>query len=261
MQRRPFSVLVASSLLIRSSSAFLQPPQRTIMSDRHRPFTELFASSSSSDTKVHRILCYGDSLTAGTSSPMWELFPYAPHLERALTTGDTALKCVARHRGMPGWLASNMVDAADDPTVGLRAAIQGITNPSLCCVIILAGTNDLGYAASGNDNPAATVLEPIKALHEMAWKEGVPKTIAIAIPPSGYQSRVADASFLAMAINQELEAFCQESNGKALFCKFPFEYEPAGDNCAPDGLHFSPKGYQVLGEYLKEPVLQVLKDL
>ena len=36
------------------------------------------------DNNVLRILAFGDSLTAGTSPPSNELYPYAPYLETAL---------------------------------------------------------------------------------------------------------------------------------------------------------------------------------
>lgn len=160
-----------------------------------------------------------------------------------------------------------MIDAADDAQYGLRAAIEGIKEPPLSCVIILAGTNDLGFALMTDDtNPAQTVLQDIQALHQMAWDAGVQHTIAVAIPPSGYQAQVAEASFLALEINQALEDFCNEqSEGKATFVPFPFEFEFCREdddnntkNWSPDGLHFSPKGYQRLGESLRDPVLKVL---
>jgi lysophospholipase L1-like esterase len=250
---------------------------------RNRRSRELFSSANNhqqgddesaktrttTTTKVHRILCYGDSLTAGTSSSLWELYPYAPHLEKALnqdiltTTGSNNNKnapptCyyAVRHKGMPGWMASTMVESLDDPQYGLRAAIQGITNPSLSLVILLAGTNDLGYAMDEE-----RVLRPIRALHEMAWREGVPHTLAIALPPSGYQSQVLEAASLATTINQKLQEFCHASHGRGIFVPFPFEYERNGNHWAPDGLHFSPEGYQVLGNYLKDPVRIVLQEL
>jgi len=232
---------------------------------------DLFSSSADSSPteqeEVHRILCYGDSLTAGTSTSPWELYPYAPHLEQALNnqqqqpanSSGKKKRFVVRHRGMPGWTATEMVDGTS-PQYGLRAAIRGIQNPSLSCVILLAGTNDLGYVYSDNDDPVETVLKPIRQLHELAWQEGIPRTVAIAIPPSGYQARVADASFLCTAVNQALESFCQEHAAKATFVPFPFDYDASGDNWSPDGLHFSPTGYQVLGQSLAGPVLQLFSS-
>lgn len=247
------------------------------------PISTLFSTStadeengtSSAITALHRIFCYGDSLTAGTSIHPFNLYPYAPHLERSLNeNASKTTKYVVRHRGMPGWRASAMLSAADDTSFGLRGAIQGIQDPPLSCVIILAGTNDLGYALAGDDSstdddPAQMVLKPIQELHQMAWEAGVKHTIAVAIPPSGYQARVAEASFLALQINQALEDFCKEqSQGRATFVSFPFEFEfcrsdddeEDSNNWSPDGLHFSPRGYQRLGESLRDPVLKVLAD-
>ena len=262
-----------------------QPPSyyynTRMASSSKRSISALFSTSTNNSEDdvaptTHRILCYGDSLTAGTSIHPFELFPYAPHLERTLNENNdhdpskSNIKYVVRHRGMPGWRASAMLDAADDAQYGLRAAIQGIQDPPLSCVIILAGTNDLGFALAGgggdNDSPAQIVLQDIQALHQMAWDAGVKHTIAVAIPPSGYQARVAEASFLALEINQALEDFCNEkSEGRATFVPFPFEFEFCRDdddddtnNWSPDGLHFSPKGYQRLGESLRNPVLKVL---
>ncbi|KAL3937776.1 MAG: hypothetical protein SGARI_001993, partial [Bacillariaceae sp.] len=161
-----------------------------------------------------RILCYGDSLTAGTSDSFYELYPYAPHLEQTLNakqqndSDNPQISYVVRHRGLPGWTADAMLNAADDAQCGLRSAIGAVQNPSLSCVIILAGTNDLGMMGSyPEDERASKIVAQIKALHEMAWDEGVPKTIAVAVPPSGYQAQVSEAAALAEQVNVELKRF------------------------------------------------------
>lgn len=237
---------------------------------QHHQKIVMFSSSTNSEETIPptRILCYGDSLTAGTSYPLFDLFPYAPHLEQILNERDKqqaqsssgadvaqqqCRRFVVRHRGMPGWTASAMVDALDDGQYGLRSAIRGIQNPSLSMVIILAGTNDLGYA-----NSVEEVLTPIKQLHQIAFEAGVPQTIAIGIPPSGYQNVDTNAKQRATEINQQLQQFCQQSDGKSTFVPFPFEYDNSSGNWAPDGLHFSPQGYQVLGTSLADPVFQAL---
>jgi len=65
-----------------------------------------FSSSSQvatiSNQRRRRILCYGDSLTAGTSPPFNELFPYGPYLETELNTSKEE-EVVVRWRGLPGW--------------------------------------------------------------------------------------------------------------------------------------------------------------
>lgn len=150
-----------------------------------------------------------------------------------------------------------MVDDLDGPTTGLRSAIRAVKDPPLSLVILMAGSNDIGY---GFD--AATITRNIKRLHEVAWESGVPRTVAIGIPPSGYQSVNGGARDLANEINSNLERICRsESDGKATFVPFPFQFESGGGNWDPDTLHFSPKGYQVLGESLVPVVERVLDGL
>mmetsp|Transcript_29757 Transcript_29757/g.70033 ORF Transcript_29757/g.70033 Transcript_29757/m.70033 type:complete len:171 (-) Transcript_29757:12-524(-) len=57
-----------------------------------------------------RVFCFGDSLTAGTSPPGYELHPYAEHLEGALNQlrgDDTAVQ--VRWKGYPGWTAPALI--------------------------------------------------------------------------------------------------------------------------------------------------------
>ena len=73
---------------------------------------------------LERVLCYGASTTEGVSPPYEERFPYAPVLQQTL--GD---EVVVRHRGLPGWTATAMLDYANDEQRGLlvpRARPQGL---------------------------------------------------------------------------------------------------------------------------------------
>jgi len=208
--------------------------------------------------RQHRILCYGDSLTAGTS--LYQLNPYAPHLEAGLKAKGRADVAV-RHRGMPGWTTSNMLDDLDGPSTGLRSAIRAVKDPPLSLVVLLAGTNDIGYGSGADD-----ITDNILKLHQVAFDNGVPRTIAIGIPPSGYQSVDEGARKLVDRINANLEAKAEEtanddSKHKMSFVPFPFQYVRGGDNWDTDSLHFSPKGYQVLGESLVPYVDRVLDEL
>ena len=58
----------------------------------------------------------------------------------------------------------------------------------------------------------------------------------------------------------------KDNSKKAIFVPFPFEFEfcrsdvdddDDNNNWSPDGLHFSPRGYQRLGESLRDPVLEL----
>jgi hypothetical protein len=203
----------------------------------------MFSTNSDTASEQHqcRILCYGDSLTAGTSDSIFDVYPYAPWLERrlnAIANQDHRTSYVVRHRGLPGWTADAMLDAANDGPYGLVSAVRAVQDPAVRCVVLLAGTNDLGMAMGHPpEERAETILTPLLALHEMVWKEGVPKTIAVAIPPSGYQAQVSEASMLARQVNAELKRFCEEkSNGRAMFVEFPFEFERGGENWSVDTL-------------------------
>ena len=195
---------------------------------------------------MRRVLAFGDSLTAGTSGP--ELFPYAPYLEQAIQRENTAV----RHRGMPGWTTQNMLDDLDGERTGLRTAIKG-GNPDV--VIVLAGTNDMGYGFT-----AEKITDNLLQLHSTCHENGVAHTVAVAVPPSGYQSQVEAAAALADAVNQNLRSFA-ESEKRATFVPFPFPFEQGGENWYQDTLHFSEKGYRVLGESLAPVVKQILQSL
>ena len=116
-----------------------------------------------------RVLCYGDSLTAGTSPPLDTLHPYAPQLEAAI--GPSVL---VRHRGLPGATAAAMLQWADDEQRGLRSLLRK-SSPSLA--IILAGTNDLGYHSE-----SAPIVDALRGLHEQCHALDVP-SLAVGIPP------------------------------------------------------------------------------
>ena len=193
-----------------------------------------------------RVLCYGDSLTAGTSPPLDDLFPYAPALEKRMGA-DTAL---VRHRGLPGATAAMMLQYADDEERGLRSLLRK-TRPALA--VILAGTNDLGYHAE-----SGPIVQALCGLHELAHDLSVP-TLAVGIPPSAYQAQQSEAAELANAVNRELRTWCLASGEMAQYVDQPISTWSRDDGLwAPDGLHFSPEGYRTLGEGLAGVVAERL---
>lgn len=227
--------------------------------------TTTSTSSSHHQHHHHAVVCFGDSLTAGTSGNFRE-YPYAPHLEKALQDEEHQYikNVTVSHFGLPGWTTQNMLDKLNG---GLKFAIQEATSddddgrrpPSL--VIILAGTNDLGRFVSSSSG-AKTVTENIIALHRACYEMHVPRTLAIAIPPSAFQHYNSQASTLAHAINENLQGYCREQEQqRASFFPFPFNYTRGGENWNVDGLHFSPHGYQMLGESLAPIVASILQEL
>ena len=123
----------------------------------------------------------------------------------------------------------------------------------LSVVVLLAGTNDLGY-----QRPVQDIADSIESLHKLCYDENVPHTVAIGIPPSAYQSSNKEASEYAKQINAKIEHYCQ-SEPRATYFSFPFAWSPNDKRWASDGLHFSPTGYKELGESLAPVVKGILE--
>jgi lysophospholipase L1-like esterase len=212
-------------------------------------------STAATTRRPVRIFCFGDSLTAGTSFPDVREYPYATHLEAALAKSTVGplqnMNVAVRHLGYPGWTSSQLLEEANGDR-GLRTMVRKIQDPSVSLVILLAGTNDLGYG-----RPVEDIVESVVGLHRICYEEQVPHTLAIGIPPSAYQSSNPEFAEYARQANEKIQAFC-ESEPKAIFFSFPFDWAQNDDRWAPDGLHFSARGYQILGEFLAPVVEQIL---
>ena len=109
-----------------------------------------------------------------------------------------------------------MVDCINDSNIGLQSSLDGICNPSLSIVIILAGTNDIGQFTSSfgstNYNIGAQAVYPIIKLHKTCLNSvddnGLNKnihTIAIGIPSSEWQVMNQGAATLCNDMNKALQ--------------------------------------------------------
>mmetsp|Transcript_18356 Transcript_18356/g.45502 ORF Transcript_18356/g.45502 Transcript_18356/m.45502 type:complete len:222 (-) Transcript_18356:1235-1900(-) len=192
--------------------------------------TILMAQAFSGQAKVPvRILCFGDSLTAGTTQ--FQLHPYAPHLQRALSerTNLQNMDIEVMHLGFPGWTSIDLLKDADGPN-GLRTTIRRFQDAPLSLVILLAGTNDLGTGKSSTE-----ISEGVISLHKLCLEEKVSNTIAIGIPSSYYQTQMSKPAEVAKTANQAIQSFC-ESDPRAVYFPFPFEYSKDDGNWDFDGL-------------------------
>ena len=239
-------------------------------------------SPSSTDPQdiTKRIFCYGDSLSAGTSPPYDQLFPYGPHLEKELNENlykSNNKSVVVRWRGLPGWTSSAMVEYINDTNFGLQPVLDGISNPSLSLVIILAGTNDIGGLTSSmtsntdNNVDVSLAVEPIIKLHQECLNcidtdtntgsnQNI-HTLAIGIPSSAWQIMNPTAARLCNDMNIALQNFAKEHEERVTYVDFPFDYEQGGVNWSGDGLHFSPEGYETLGRSLAPYVKKILDGM
>jgi lysophospholipase L1-like esterase len=209
-----------------------------------------------------KIFCYGDSLTAGTAPPQNELFPFGPHLERSLGTNyydsDDNSSPMVRWLGLPGWTSAQMVSELYG-SVGLTSKLKFIeekTNDKVTLAIVLAGTNDLGF-----EQTSEPITNSILALHKAAHEEGV-HTLALSLPPSAWQRQSSVAKKLAEHVNESLRAEAAKFPDMMDYVEFPIqEFDAQSDYWCPDGLHFSPRGYEYIGENLAPTVQKVLEKL
>ena len=257
-----FFVLVSC----RASSSFVfTAASRGIIASERRARSRYVSMPLSStqlamSNKQHKIFCYGDSLTAGTTTSP-ELSPYGPHLELSLKElmSDSGSSAMVRWSGYPGWTASAMADPTtlDGPS-GLRTVLRNInarTGSAASLCIILAGTNDLAYAVD-----ALPIVNDIQVLHRASHDEGVP-TVAVGIPPSAWQRSNADAANLAATVNTLLREWC-DATPMATFVPCPIHMSTVGNELwSSDGLHLSKVGYQALGKGLAPSIANVVANL
>mmetsp|Transcript_53100 Transcript_53100/g.113516 ORF Transcript_53100/g.113516 Transcript_53100/m.113516 type:complete len:212 (-) Transcript_53100:221-856(-) len=192
-----------------------------------------------------RLLAFGDSLTAGYHDQGSSFTPWAPLLKEEL-----GLKC-ADHVGFSGWNTSQMREQLDEWAAsdvvkhqwpGLRRKLRDAGPYD--CVIIMAGTNDLG------DRPyPEEIVANLAALHSVCHAAGA-KTIAASIPESRAAASMPWYGQLRAHTNELLKQWASSQQG-VLFVDtaqlVPFASGPLWE---PDGLHMSSEGYRAFGKRL-----------
>ena len=205
----------------------------------------------------HKVFCFGDSLTTGTSPPLNDDFPFAQCLEKKLRSNPVFGSALVRWKGLPGWTASAL--ERDGGLLGNIDQIQASVG-KLDLVIILAGTTDLAY-----ETDSEVILDAITRIHGSAHSRGV-KTIAVSIPPSGWQLQSESTRMLAETVNSKLQSWTNDSGlnpqaSMVTFVPFPIkQFDRSSGLWSSDGLHFSPEGYKYIGEALATTVSNILSE-
>lgn len=202
-----------------------------------------------------RVLCYGDSNTAGFCNGGQRFHPYKMALEQALR--QQGLPIEVAHCGLSGLTAEELMhkvtakairDVCGKMGKGLERLLdEKPTN----LVVIMLGTNDIGAGT----RPQQT-LSYVSALHAACHERGIP-TVALA-PPTvlGGQPRNDRNRFAQMLSHYEratpdalMFADCEE-----LVPRTPALWEP-------DQLHLSPAGSDQLGKKLAPMVAKIVAGL
>lgn len=119
-----------------TSSSSTSPGNENRMED---DYDDVETKPAESPKRMHTILAYGDSLTAGVSGT--KLFPYSKYLQDGLRQRGV-VNVTVKHLGLPGWSSRGMIKGIQGPKAGLIPAIQSYTDPPVSIVVLLAGTND-----------------------------------------------------------------------------------------------------------------------
>ncbi len=196
------------------------------------------------------ILCFGDSLTAGFQAPTREHptgleTPYGHFLQELL--GE---RVPVQVRGVCGELTGEMA------TRFRREVLQARPN----YVVILGGTNDLGWQARPSE-----VMRNLLKMYELARAESiipVPVTVpSIRVETGAGGPEVEEFLTLHLRARKELNGLIQayaDSKGLACLDLFSATAEPSGGQLmsqySNDGLHLTTAGYRLMAERLYEQV-------
>ena len=140
----PFRFVQACSLFPNHICCSLSSPSEILgRENTHILLSRMAEPNAMNDTlpKSLRILCFGDSLTAGYTSYGWEFYPYADHLrtglQHMLSTSDI-------HVDVAG-LSGDQVRGSYLPRIKRECANAGTPYD---WIVVMGGTNDLAWGQS-----------------------------------------------------------------------------------------------------------------
>jgi len=162
-------------------------------------------------SSTRRILCYGDSLTAGYYRYGSEFHPYGDAVEKLSNAKVDSV-------GMSGWTTDQMVQNAmcekNEDVVGFEAS--GLNRLLQACkydvVCLMAGTNDLGMDVSVED-----ITENISTMVKMCMLSSPQTQVAVlTVPPTGEESCSKHARSRRTAVNSFLAELVEAHPDRAV---------------------------------------------
>lgn len=202
------------------------------------------------DSTAPLVVCFGDSLTVGYQSPTqgcpdMQETPYGAFLQDRL--GTRARIAVS---GICGELTGEM-------TMRFR---QDVLDHRPAAVVVLGGTNDLGWNAGPAD-----IMKNLLKMYELALAGGI-KPVAVTVPsirvdgaPAGRDAGTWLDDHIArrQALNRLIREYCASKHVPCVDF-FTATAEPETLRLAApysnDGLHLTTAGYRLLADLLYEEV-------
>jgi lysophospholipase L1-like esterase len=189
-----------------------------------------------------RIVTFGDSLTVGYQSPTPQnpaggSTPYGLFLKDFLGEGVEVLT-----RGVSGEMTTDMAMRLDRDVLAL--------SPDY--VVILGGTNDLGWGISPTE-----VMRHLITMYERVRSEGI-RLVSVSVPSiRGFDRFIPPRQ----ALNRLIAEYCRTKQ-QPFVDLFTATAEPASLRLAEpysnDGLHLTTEGYRLLAELIYDGVFKNL---
>ncbi|KAL1968087.1 hypothetical protein VTN77DRAFT_2217 [Rasamsonia byssochlamydoides] len=202
-----------------------------------------------------RILCFGNSLTAGYwHYGLEDPHPYALTLKEQLLSSElfpTTTKISIDVDGLPGDLA------VSPPGRFLERMRAGCSKTTYDWVIVLGGTNDLGYGTF----PASQIYAALQEAWTTALESGDKKTqvLALTIPECAVVSERLDRR------RDELNKMILAHRGERfhtfdLHSALPYHSMPENqrEKIWDDGLHLTDEGYDLMGKLIAGRLIELL---
>lgn len=195
------------------------------------------------------VLCFGDSLTEGFCKNGTEFCPYADRLEQRLkaeaeSTASRPPRVI--EAGCSGETTSEMVERLPELLESLASTLAVVD-----AVVILGGTNDLP-----SEEPEL-IFQNLARLHEVAHHSGA-ITGVLTLPELRQPgARAAEGQWAEkrLEVNRLLRDFARERGDRAFFVDVAeaFPQDTAHQELwERDGVHFTAKGYEALGDLLAD---------
>lgn len=195
---------------------------------------------------VH-ILCFGDSLTEGYTKDGAKFHPYAESMTAALEKTLPNVKFRVHVEGVSG-------DRVCRPGTFLGRMEGRFKTGNYNWVIILGGTNDLNWG----DSPS-NIFTCLQQVQNIPLSHNA-KILNMTVPETAMKNE--DLNNRRDELNRSIREECDD---KTIFLfdlknKIPYHSLPADERARiwDDGVHFTPVGYDLMGEYLAERLVQLI---
>eukprot|EP00933_Yihiella_yeosuensis_P082153 TRINITY_DN95931_c0_g1_i1.p1 TRINITY_DN95931_c0_g1~~TRINITY_DN95931_c0_g1_i1.p1 ORF type:complete len:358 (+),score=65.90 TRINITY_DN95931_c0_g1_i1:79-1152(+) len=222
------------------------------------PITLAGQTASPKTQQVKRILCYGDSLTAGFFAQGFQFEPYGRTMSETLSAAGIPCEVsICGHSGkttkeMVAGSRTHVIDVCGGKGKGLARILE---ESNFDLVMIMSGTNDMGQGLSHS-----SILQDLQTLHETCHARGVP-TVALIPPPAPGQGQQREMQRLQLA--DRIVRLASSYTSQVLACVDPGQLVPgsAPQFWESDGLHFSACGSKMLGKLLAGVVSEKLSSV